>query len=372
MRALRETVAASTARREYAAALGQLAHLELDLGIGRQLLLEEEIPGADEEHPDRARRRAPGVRGLQPDDWQAVSEIYWEGMRDGLATFQTEIPSWEAWNSTHHDMHPTPETYDELWQKSLERIGVRIHVDKNRFPGDGVVTGWGTINGRVTYVFAKDFTVFGGSLSEAHANKMIKIQDMALRNRAPIIGLFDAGGARSLFKFGDTEVDLDTGRIERDTDVTDACAGRHPGDVGACLVERSDPLERVLEQLLDVGELARDARLREVEDDLFGAVDEVSGVSRPLPAQLGNLSADPNQPAERCHLPHDAGVVPGIGARRERAGNPEVERQAEHDVAHDQGVAGAVRRATGAHLDLRSERLHDQCLGSAGDAARVD
>ena len=59
-----------------------------------------------------------------------------------------------------------------------------------------MVTGWGTINGRVVYVFAKDFTVFGGSLSEAHADKITKIQDMALKNRAPIIGLFDAGGAR--------------------------------------------------------------------------------------------------------------------------------------------------------------------------------
>jgi propionyl-CoA carboxylase beta chain len=66
----------------------------------------------------------------------------------------------------------------------------------SKIPGDGVVTGWGTVNGRVVYVFAKDFTVFGGSLSEAHAQKMIKIQDMALRNRAPIIGVFDAGGAR--------------------------------------------------------------------------------------------------------------------------------------------------------------------------------
>ena len=65
-----------------------------------------------------------------------------------------------------------------------------------KIPGDGVITGWGTINGRVVYIFAKDFTVFGGSLSEAHAQKIIKIQDMALRNRAPIIGLFDAGGAR--------------------------------------------------------------------------------------------------------------------------------------------------------------------------------
>lgn len=67
---------------------------------------------------------------------------------------------------------------------------------EQRFPGDGVVTGWGTIDGRIVYVFAKDFTVFGGSLSQAHAQKVCKIQDMALRNGAPIIGLMDAGGAR--------------------------------------------------------------------------------------------------------------------------------------------------------------------------------
>ncbi|MCC0017193.1 MAG: acyl-CoA carboxylase subunit beta [Rhodobiaceae bacterium] len=67
---------------------------------------------------------------------------------------------------------------------------------ESKVPGDGVVTGWGTINGRCVYVFAKDFTVFGGSLSETHAQKINKIQDMALKNRAPIIGLFDAGGAR--------------------------------------------------------------------------------------------------------------------------------------------------------------------------------
>src|SRR6186713_636834 len=69
-------------------------------------------------------------------------------------------------------------------------------MEKTKIAGDGVVTGWGTINGRVVYVFAKDFTVFGGSLSETHAKKITKIQDMALQNRAPIIGLFDAGGAR--------------------------------------------------------------------------------------------------------------------------------------------------------------------------------
>src|SRR6476646_8449378 len=65
-----------------------------------------------------------------------------------------------------------------------------------KIPGDGVVTGWGNVNGRTVFVFAKDFTVFGGSLSETHAQKITKIQDMALKNRAPIVGLFDAGGAR--------------------------------------------------------------------------------------------------------------------------------------------------------------------------------
>jgi propionyl-CoA carboxylase beta chain len=78
----------------------------------------------------------------------------------------------------------------------VEHRSTEFGMEKTRIPGDGVVTGWGTINGRVVYVFAKDFTVFGGSLSEAHARKITKIQDMALRNGSPIIGLFDAGGAR--------------------------------------------------------------------------------------------------------------------------------------------------------------------------------
>jgi len=62
--------------------------------------------------------------------------------------------------------------------------------------GDGVVTGYGTIHGRLVYVFSQDFTVFGGSLSEAHAEKIVKLQDMALKNGAPIVGLNDSGGAR--------------------------------------------------------------------------------------------------------------------------------------------------------------------------------
>jgi len=74
---------------------------------------------------------------------------------------------------------------------------VDFGMDKaEKIPGDGVVTGWGTVNGRTVFVFSKDFTVFGGSLSETHAQKIVKIEDMALKMRAPIVGLFDAGGAR--------------------------------------------------------------------------------------------------------------------------------------------------------------------------------
>ena len=69
-------------------------------------------------------------------------------------------------------------------------------MEETKVPGDGVVTGWGAINGRLVYVFSQDFTVFGGSLSETHAQKICKIMDMAVQNGAPVIGLNDSGGAR--------------------------------------------------------------------------------------------------------------------------------------------------------------------------------
>jgi propionyl-CoA carboxylase beta chain len=84
----------------------------------------------------------------------------------------------------------------EEFDMFVQHRAVDFGMAAQKIPGDGVVTGWGTISGRAVFVFAKDFTVFGGSLSETHAQKIMKIQDMALRNRAPIIGLFDAGGAR--------------------------------------------------------------------------------------------------------------------------------------------------------------------------------
>ncbi len=84
----------------------------------------------------------------------------------------------------------------EEFDMFVEHRSSEFGMEKTKFPGDGVVTGWGTVNGRKIFVFAKDFTVFGGSLSETHAQKITKLQDMALKARAPIIGLYDAGGAR--------------------------------------------------------------------------------------------------------------------------------------------------------------------------------
>ncbi|MBT8189878.1 MAG: acyl-CoA carboxylase subunit beta [Bacteroidia bacterium] len=86
---------------------------------------------------------------------------------------------------------------------SFEEIGslvthrtTEFGMDKQKFYGDGVVTGYGTIDGRLVYVFAQDFTVFGGSLSETHAEKICKIMDLAMKTGTPLIGLNDSGGAR--------------------------------------------------------------------------------------------------------------------------------------------------------------------------------
>ncbi len=86
---------------------------------------------------------------------------------------------------------------------SFEEVGMFVThrcndfgMEKQKIYGDGVITGYGTVDGRLVYVFAQDFTVFGGSLSETHAEKICKIMDMALKNGAPVIGLNDSGGAR--------------------------------------------------------------------------------------------------------------------------------------------------------------------------------
>ncbi|MGZ5474697.1 MAG: acyl-CoA carboxylase subunit beta, partial [Thermoanaerobaculia bacterium] len=88
-----------------------------------------------------------------------------------------------------------PGSFQELDQLVVHRSS-DFGMDQQRIPGDGVVTGFGTVNGRPVYAFAQDFTVFGGSLSETHAAKIVKIMDLAMKNGAPLIGLNDSGGAR--------------------------------------------------------------------------------------------------------------------------------------------------------------------------------
>jgi len=90
-----------------------------------------------------------------------------------------------------------------LDEGSFEEIGMFVEhravdfgMEKIQYPGDGVVTGYGNIDGRLVYIFAQDFTVFGGSLSETHAEKICKIMDLAIENGAPVVGLNDSGGAR--------------------------------------------------------------------------------------------------------------------------------------------------------------------------------
>ena len=84
----------------------------------------------------------------------------------------------------------------EEWDRFVEHRCTDFGMAENHIPGDGVVTGYGTINGRLVFVFSQDFTVFGGALSEAHAEKICKLMDQAMKVGAPVIGLNDSGGAR--------------------------------------------------------------------------------------------------------------------------------------------------------------------------------
>ncbi|HKM73871.1 MAG TPA: carboxyl transferase domain-containing protein, partial [Stellaceae bacterium] len=88
-----------------------------------------------------------------------------------------------------------PGSFEE-WDMFVEHRSHDFGIDAHKIPGDGVVTGYGTVNGRLVFVFSQDFTVFGGSLSEAHAEKICKVMDQAINVGAPVIGLNDSGGAR--------------------------------------------------------------------------------------------------------------------------------------------------------------------------------
>jgi len=84
----------------------------------------------------------------------------------------------------------------EEWDIFVEHRCVDFGMDERSIPGDGVVTGHGTINGRLVFIYSQDFTVFGGSLSATNASKICKIMDQAMKVGAPIIGINDSGGAR--------------------------------------------------------------------------------------------------------------------------------------------------------------------------------
>jgi propionyl-CoA carboxylase beta chain len=124
------------------------------------------------------------------------------------------------------------EEYDMFVEHQCADFGMA----EQKVPGDGVVTGHGTINGRLVYVFSKDFTVFGGSLSKAHAAKIVKAQQFAAQNGAPVIGIFDAGGARiqegvdSLAGYADIFIEnvMSSGVIPQISVIMGPCAG---GDV---------------------------------------------------------------------------------------------------------------------------------------------
>src|ERR1700761_120857 len=88
-----------------------------------------------------------------------------------------------------------PGTFEE-WEMFVEHRSSDFGLDEQKIPGDGVVTGYGQVNGRTVFAFSQDFTVFGGALSEAHAEKICKVMNQALKVGAPIVGLNDSGGAR--------------------------------------------------------------------------------------------------------------------------------------------------------------------------------
>jgi len=123
-------------------------------------------------------------------------------------------------------------TFNEI-DKMVTHRGTDFGIDKSKIPGDGVVSGYGKINGRLMYVFAQDFTVFGGTLSRANADKILKIQELAIKMGAPLIGLNDSGGARiqegveSLAGYADIFHNnvISSGVIPQISAIMGACAG---------------------------------------------------------------------------------------------------------------------------------------------------
>ena len=221
----------------------------------------------------------------------------------------------------------------EEFDMFVEHRSTEFGMEKNKVPGDGVVTGWGTVNGRKTFVFAKDFTVFGGSLSETHAQKITKLQDMAMKARAPIIGLYDAGGARiqegvaalAGYSYVFRRNVLASGVIPQISVIMGPCAG---GDVYSpamtdfifmvkntsyMFVTGPDVVKTVTNEVVTAEELGGASRAR----------DALLDRRRRLRERRRDAAAD--APADR---------LPAVQQRRRRAGMAELRRhRARRDVA---------------------------------------
>jgi len=120
-----------------------------------------------------------------------------EGARQGggIKRIETQHSKGKLTARERIEMLFDPGSFEE-WDMFVEHRCNDFGMEKQAIPGDGVVTGFGTVNGRLIFVFSQDFTVFGGSLSEAHAEKICKIMDQAMKVGAPVIGINDSGGAR--------------------------------------------------------------------------------------------------------------------------------------------------------------------------------
>ena len=215
-------------------------------------------------------------------------------------------------------------------------------LEQQVFPGDGVVTGWGRIEGRLVYVFSQDFTVFGGSLSEAHAEKICKVMDLAQRNGAPIIGLNDSGGARiqegvvSLGGYAEIFLrnTLASGVIPQISAILGPCAG---GAVYSPAITDFIFMVRGVSYMFVTGpNVVKTVTHEEVSFDQLGGADTHGGVSgvahfvhdsEPLCLHairelvgflpLNNLDQPPERPTD------DRGGSPGRGLARAHPGQPE-------------------------------------------------
>ncbi len=140
-------------------------------------------------------QETPGVKGTQEklEELHRLKEAAMLG--GGIKRIEAQHKKGKLTARERLDLLLDPGTFNELDMFVTHR-STDFGLDEQRIPGDGVVTGYGQIDGRLVYVFSQDFTVFGGSLSEAHAEKICKIMDLAMKNGAPVIGLNDSGGAR--------------------------------------------------------------------------------------------------------------------------------------------------------------------------------